>query len=598
MAESDAPYEVLARRYRSRDFAELVGQEAIAETLQNAIESKRTAHAYLFCGTRGVGKTSMARIFARALNATGGLLGEEREVADAILQGRDSDVIEIDAASNRGIDNARELIANSGIAPMRSPYRIYIIDEVHMLTSQAFNALLKTMEEPPKHVKFILCTTEPHQVPATIQSRCQRFDFRAIPSSRIAAHLAEVLEKEGIASEPEVLARIARMANGSMRDALSLLDRLASGARGRLTSRQLEDLFGLPEDAVIDELLGGVSQADVAGTLRAAGQLLDRGLSPERLLDSLAERMRELLVVATCGEDSELLETAAERRPALAALAAYFDPAMLASMIALCDSVGRSIRSSSAPRALLDAALARLAMSGRFAEAAGLLAGQPAGGDASTKKPRAPVAGAEPPRPVTREPVARRQSARIEAKVEAATPAVPPPESPVPSSSTPTAVDPDDRLAALTTPARLTTFWEQAIEQAGTPRRRAMLESVKPVSYEAGVLRMQASGPASAAKWLETRPEPLLEFLREFCGRKVAVRFDPLVLEEAPRPSGDRVAPEVLANPLVREAMDLFDASVLRTAPAASWSESGGVGSSHEGISESIEDDGTVSEQG
>ncbi|MGA0873583.1 MAG: AAA family ATPase, partial [Phycisphaerales bacterium] len=164
MAEPDAPYEVLARRYRSRDFAELVGQEAIADTLQNAIETKRTAHAYLFCGTRGVGKTSMARIFARALNASGGLLGEEQAVADAILQGRDSDVIEIDAASNRGIDNARELIASAGIAPMRSPYRIYIIDEVHMLTSQAFNALLKTMEEPPKHVKFILCTTEPHQV--------------------------------------------------------------------------------------------------------------------------------------------------------------------------------------------------------------------------------------------------------------------------------------------------------------------------------------------------------------------------------------------------------------------------------------------------
>ncbi len=219
-----------------------------------------------------------------------------------------------------------------------------------MLTSQAFNALLKTMEEPPKHVKFILCTTEPHKVPATIQSRCQRFDFRAIPASRIAAHLTEVLEKEGVESEPEVLARIARMANGSMRDGLSLLDRLVSGAKGRLTAKQLEDLFGLPEDAVIDELLAGVSQADIAGTLRAAGQLLERGLSPERLLDALAERMRELLVVATCGADSDLLETTPERRPALAAIAANFDPAMLASMIALCDSVGRSIRSSSAPR--------------------------------------------------------------------------------------------------------------------------------------------------------------------------------------------------------------------------------------------------------
>ena len=586
MAEPDAPYEVLARRYRSRDFAELVGQEAIADTLQNAIETKRTAHAYLFCGTRGVGKTSMARIFARALNASGGLLGEEQAVADAILQGRDSDVIEIDAASNRGIDNARELIASAGIAPMRSPYRIYIIDEVHMLTSQAFNALLKTMEEPPKHVKFILCTTEPHQVPATIQSRCQRFDFRAIPASRIAAHLGEVLEKEGIESEPEVLARIARMANGSMRDALSLLDRLASGAKGRLTSKQLEDLFGLPEDAVIDDLLGGVSRSDVGGTLRAAGQLLERGLSPERLLDSLAERMRELLVAATCGEDSDLLETAADRRAALAALASNFDPAMLASMIALCDSVGRSIRSSSAPRALLDAALARLAMSGRFAEAAGLLAGGPSPGGASAKKLRAPVAGAEPARPDRHEaptikpPVAPSRPEASSPGDLPNTPSVSKADSPAIISGGPAAISPDDRLASLTTPASLAAFWEEAIEQAGSPRRRAMLESVKPVAYEAGVLRMQASGSASAAKWLETRPEPLVEFLREFCGRKVAVRFDPVAFEEAPRPSGDRVAPEVLANPVVREAIDLFDASVLRTMPIASWSESGGVGGS------------------
>ncbi len=585
MAEPAAPYEVLARRYRSRDFAELVGQEAIAETLQNAIETGRTAHAYLFCGTRGVGKTSMARIFARALNASGGLLGEEQAVAEAILHGRDSDVAEIDAASNRGIDNARDLIAGASIAPMRSPYRIYIIDEVHMLTSQAFNALLKTMEEPPKHVKFILCTTEPHQVPATIQSRCQRFDFKAIPASRIAAHLGEVLEKERVESEPEVLGRIARMANGSMRDALSLLDRLVSGAKGRLTAKQLEDLFGLPEDAVVDDLLGGVGRSDVAGTLRAAGQLLDRGLSPERLLDALAERMRELLVIATCGEDSDLLETAADRRPALASLAANFDPAMLASMIALCDSVGRSVRSSSAPRALLDAALARLAMSGRFADAAGLLAGTASRGDAPAKKLRAPVAGAESPRPAAREPVSAPASARTEVAAPARSREPEPSESALqspPARNEAGRSAADDRLASLDSPAALASFWEAAIEHAGTPRRRAMLESVKPVSYEAGVLRMQASGLAAAAKWLETRPEPLLEFLREYCGRKVAVRFDAVAEVEVPRPSGDRVDPEILANPVVREAMDLFDASVLRTIPLASWSESGGVGGSRD----------------
>ncbi|MEY2712613.1 MAG: polymerase subunit tau, partial [Planctomycetota bacterium] len=196
-SEQEAPaaggtgYVVLARRYRSRDFGEVVGQEPIARTLQNAIRLGRTAHAYLFCGTRGVGKTSMARIFARALNQDGAL-AEGEEIGNAILRGEDLDVIEIDGASNRGIDDARDLIAGAGLAPTRGRYRIYIIDEVHMLTTPAFNALLKTMEEPPAHVKFILCTTEPHKVPQTIQSRCQRFDFRNIPTKQIAAHLGAV----------------------------------------------------------------------------------------------------------------------------------------------------------------------------------------------------------------------------------------------------------------------------------------------------------------------------------------------------------------------------------------------------------------------
>ena len=261
--EEPAPkaYTVLARRYRSRTFDEVVGQDAIARTLQNAIATGRTAHAYLFCGTRGVGKTSMARIFARALNAR--TQGQAAEIGDAIMRGEDIDVVEIDGASNRGIDDARDLIAGAGIAPARSPYKIYIIDEVHMLTTPAFNALLKTMEEPPAHVKFILCTTEPHKVPATIQSRCQRFDFRNIPAAKIAGHLRDVLSKESIACEDAAVMQVARLANGSMRDGLSLLDRVvAASTDGKVTAKLLSDVLGLPDTAVVARLVHAIGAGD------------------------------------------------------------------------------------------------------------------------------------------------------------------------------------------------------------------------------------------------------------------------------------------------------------------------------------------------
>src|SRR5262249_21351667 len=197
-----------------------------ARTLRNAIAQDRVAHAYLFCGTRGVGKTSMARIFAKALNATDDKGREIKDVADAIMRGQDTDVIEIDGASNNSVDQARELIANRIYRRLRGRHKVYIIDEVHMLSTAAFNALLKTMEEPPEHVVFILCTTESHKVPATIQSRCQRFDFRPIPTAKIARHLGAVVKGESAEAEPELLHQVARLGAGSMRDALSPLDRL------------------------------------------------------------------------------------------------------------------------------------------------------------------------------------------------------------------------------------------------------------------------------------------------------------------------------------------------------------------------------------
>ncbi|MCA9283873.1 MAG: DNA polymerase III subunit gamma/tau, partial [Phycisphaerales bacterium] len=333
-------YTVLARRYRSTGFDELVGQEPIVHALQNAIAHGRTSHAYLFTGTRGVGKTSMARIFAKALNCTAEL-SERDAIAAAILRGDDIDVIEIDGASNRGIDKARELIASAGILPARCPYKIYIIDEVHMLTKEAFNALLKLMEEPPPHVKFILCTTDPNAVPATIQSRCQRFDFRNIGSARIAEHLRHVAEQEGVEAEEGVLLQVARLANGSMRDGLSLLDRLIAAADGSLTATLLEQVLGLPDRTLVEGLVDAIADGDAPEALRRMHELLQRGNGVEQAIDALADQFRAVMLCTVVGPDSGLVDRAGEGLEIVRGQAERFDAPALVHMIALCDAVAQ-----------------------------------------------------------------------------------------------------------------------------------------------------------------------------------------------------------------------------------------------------------------
>jgi DNA polymerase-3 subunit gamma/tau len=371
-------YTALARRYRSQEFDEVVGQEPIARTLRNAIAAGRVAHAYLFTGTRGVGKTTMARLFAKALN------GGSPEVDAAIMSGQDTDTIEIDAASNTGVDNVRDLIANAGYRPLRGKYKVYIIDEVHMLSTAAFNALLKTMEEPPEHVKFILCTTDAQKVPATIQSRCQRYDFRAIPTAQIAAHLARVVEREGASADPELLHQVARLGNGSMRDALSLLDRLLAGGETRLTLALLEALLGLPDRELIGRLVDALAEGDPATALARADDLLRKGASVDVLLDALLLRLRDLMILAACGGQTPLVELSDAAKADDLARAGRFDAAGLVHMIALCENVQRAAKNSSVPRALLDALIVRLAMTDKLADVTAILAGK--GQDAAPKK--------------------------------------------------------------------------------------------------------------------------------------------------------------------------------------------------------------------
>jgi DNA polymerase-3 subunit gamma/tau len=384
-------YTVLARRYRSQSFGDVVGQGSIANTLINAIRTSRVAHAYLFCGTRGVGKTSMARIFARALNApatvpdTPDIDGDDyaypdqdvqQRMADAIMRGDDLNVIEIDGASNNSVQDARDLIGSAGLAPTANArYKIYIIDEVHMLSTAAFNALLKTMEEPPSHVKFILATTEPHKIPATIHSRCQRFDFKNIPAGEIKAHLADVLKQENIEADDEVLYQLAVLGNGSMRDALSLLDRLLATGQTPLTPAILENMLGLPARERVVSLVDSFADGDVTAALTQIDGLLATGIGQDQLVEVLIEHLRQLMLIAACGKDSELIELSVESRDRVAEQAARFDAPGLVHMIALCDGLARNGKSSSNPRALLDAVVVRLTLAEKMADVTKVLAG-------------------------------------------------------------------------------------------------------------------------------------------------------------------------------------------------------------------------------
>ena len=294
-------YVVVARRYRPQTFVELIGQEHVAQALGNAIATQRVGHAYLFTGARGVGKTSAARIFAKALNCQHGpapVPCNQCDICRSIGTGEDVDVLEIDGASNRGIDEIRQLRQNAGVRPSRSRYKIYIIDEVHMLTREAFNALLKTLEEPPEHVKFIFCTTEPTKIPITILSRCQRFDFAGILTRSIQQRLQQIVAAEGVEAEPEALEILARRAAGSMRDSQSLLEQLLAFSSGRITVADVHGMLGTAGEERLASLLGHLIARDPAGALADLDAAMNAGVDAGVLIEQLFGLLRDCMVAA------------------------------------------------------------------------------------------------------------------------------------------------------------------------------------------------------------------------------------------------------------------------------------------------------------
>jgi DNA polymerase III subunit gamma/tau len=304
-------YQVIARKYRPQRFGDVVGQEHVTQTLKHAIENGRIAHAYLFCGPRGTGKTTIARIFSMCLNCTGGPKPEfpdDDPKAREIAEGRSLDVLEIDGASNRGIEEIRELRETVKYAPASSKFKIYIIDEVHMLTKEAFNALLKTLEEPPAHVKFMFATTEPEKVLPTILSRCQRFDLRRIPIKLMIDHLRHIATLEKVEIDDAALFAVARGADGGMRDAESALDQLISFCGEKIVEADVLSMFGLTSQTQLLSLSGALLRGDVQTVLAEFNELAKHGKDLGKFLGDLLQHLRNLLIYNISRGDTRLLE--------------------------------------------------------------------------------------------------------------------------------------------------------------------------------------------------------------------------------------------------------------------------------------------------
>jgi DNA polymerase-3 subunit gamma/tau len=595
-----AGYLVLARKYRSTTFDELVGQEPISQTLKNAIATGRIAHAYLFTGTRGVGKTTTARILAKALNcmAADGPTVTPCNKCDACLaiaRGEDIDVIEIDGASNRGIDQIRELRANVIFRPARSRYKIYYIDEVHMLTKEAFNALLKTLEEPPDHVKFIFATTDTEKMPATILSRCQRYDFRNIPARQIADHLRAICQAEKVEAADDALFRIARAGNGSMRDALSLLDQLIAASGGNLTDADVVRTLGAPPDEQTLALAEAIAAGDGAAAIGQLNSLLESGLSLPGAAAALGETMRNLMLATICGQKSDLIELPESLRDRLAQLARKFTLPTIVQAVAICHSIAFKVKTSSIGRALLEAMVVRLAQADKFIDPASLLeAIQASGTSGVTAGPAARQAGVSTANPSypgrqfnqTHGQDARATSADIKKNV------TPSAASGLAAPAAPTATPAGAATPPATTPitwtqAWLASNWKHVIAALDAAKQLAQAGLLNPAQVQAFDGKTLTLGYPGQFESVRTKCIGLTKAsietaLSELAGREISCNFVPTgdAAGGSTPDAANPLAPlssaqtaELQKDPAIQEVLKLFGgelAGMTRESPATS----------------------------
>ncbi len=563
-----ASYQVVARRYRPQTFEELIGQEHVARALQHAITSGRIGHAYLFTGARGVGKTSAARVLAKALNCVQGPTPtpcNECEVCRSITSGDDMDVIEIDGASNRQIDDIRQLRQNVAIRPGRVPFKIYIIDEVHMLTKEAFNALLKTLEEPPEHVKFIFATTDPQKLPITILSRCQRYDFAGIEKESIEARLGQIATSEGVEVEPDVLSLLASRAAGSMRDSQSLLEQLLAVAGERITLDEVYQLLGIAPAERLTRLVQGVADRDARLALTELHEAIAGGAEEGQIVEQLLGYFRDIMAASVGCEPSAMLYLLPSQQGHAIELGQQLGISSILAMTQILDHVSDRMRVSLHTRILVEMAVVRMChlpdlddlatnlkelKSGESSPAPGVKKNDSLTGLPPGRAPHAPMLQAE-------SPVARSQPATV-----AAGSAAPPPSSDaVRAPAALSAATPD----ALDTP-RLRAAWQEAIGSLGAlaSTQAELASSVEWAPEGVAIVRFTAADAPSNDNWGKVMERALASAL----GLNVTLRIEREAQTGAPAPTSQPTAPpraarrqaqqEVADRPFVSRAMELF----------------------------------------
>jgi DNA polymerase III subunit gamma/tau len=539
-------YQVIARKYRPQSFAELIGQEHVRTTLENAISQKRIAHGYIFSGQRGTGKTTVARILARCLNCIEGPTTKPCGKCASCLEvtaGNAVDVIEIDAASNRGINEMRELRENVRYRPARDRYKIFIIDEAHQITNEAFNALLKTLEEPPEWVVFVLCTTEVHKIPTTIASRCQQFSFRSVDFAEVVERMEWICKQEGIEADPEVLSVLAQMGEGSVRDSLSALDQAIACCGVKLNAVEVRGLLGMFSLDSLSEVTQALAAQDSRRMLDLVMELERNGRNLQHFCRELARYFRNLLVAKVAGPNTRLIAASGPEQERLAEIAAGYSEEDLTRYLQLTLDLFKDLQFSLQPRLHLEIGLLRLIQAGKLLPIEEALANLGStGGPAPSKPPQAkkPV---PPTPPTSHQPAATSQPPATSHQSPAPSPQSPVPP-PVPSG------DWSQRLHSALLEAGMQ-FTADAVEHSHIVESNNELHFTTPEEFR-----------------LAMSEKDILKVVQKVAGRPMRVKTTfgegSVTQNLKPKPLQDDVSERALSHPEVRRFQEMFPDSQVR----------------------------------